>query len=48
MKATVIKPNTALKLKAQRAFVDRKGKARIAGEEWLIRENGSYLPDTYE
>lgn len=48
VKAVVIKPNTALRLRASRAFTDRKKTERKAGEEWLIRESGSYLPDTYE
>lgn len=48
VKAIVIKPNTALKLRAARQFTDRRGVLRRAGEEWLIREKGSYLPDTYE
>lgn len=48
IKSIVIKPNTALKLKPSRRFTDRKNVERKAGEEWLIRETGSYLPDTYE
>ena len=48
VKAVVIKPNTALRLRASRGYTDRRGKSRLAGEEWLIRDSGSYLPDTYE
>lgn len=48
VKAIVVKPNTALRLRATRAFTDRKRNPRLAGEEWLIRDTGSYLPDTFE
>ncbi|KAJ5072182.1 major vault protein [Anaeramoeba ignava] len=48
VKSTVIKPNTALKIKARRNFVDRKGIQRRAGEVWLVREEGDYLPDVDE
>lgn len=44
----VIKPNTALKLKALRNLNDNKNLPRIIGEEWLIREQGAYLPEAYE
>jgi len=46
--AEVILPNEALKLKAVRSTVDRDGKPRVAGEEWLIRRSGDYLPGAYE
>jgi major vault protein len=46
--AMIIKPNTALKVKALRACTDKYGKPRFAGEEWLIREPGSYLPNNDE
>jgi len=46
--AQVIKPNQALRLKAERSFVDRNKIKRRAGEEWLVREQGSYLPDVFE
>jgi major vault protein len=42
--AEVIKNNTALKLRAKRQCEDSYGQKRITGEEWLIREAGSYLP----
>ncbi len=48
VKSIVIKPNTALKLSATRQITDVYGKVRQAGEEWLIREEGSYLPQMYE
>jgi len=48
VKAYLIKPNTALKLRATRDTVDRNGTARVAGEEWMQRKNGAYLPGVYE
>jgi len=42
--AKVIKSNQALHLLARQDCIDRKGQRRRAGEEWLIREEGSYLP----
>lgn len=48
IKAEVIKPNTALKLSAIRDTKDHKGVDRKVGEEWLIRETGSYLPEVNE
>ena len=42
--ATVIKPNTALKIKALKNSQDKYGIERKAGEKWLIRESGAYLP----
>lgn len=47
-KAIVVKPNTAVKLRALRETVDRNGKNRVAGEEWIVRKNGAYLPGVYE
>ncbi len=44
IKATIIKPNQALRLLARQACIDHQGKQRRAGEEWLIREEGAYLP----
>lgn len=48
VKSTVIKPNQALKLRARVATTDRGGKERVAGEEWLVKRVGSYLPGAYE
>jgi len=47
-KAIVIKPNTAIKLRATRETVDRDGRNRVAGEEWMTKKNGAYLPGVYE
>ena len=46
--AQIIKPNTALKLRARQSCKDRNGVERKAGEEWLVREEGSYLPSVDE
>ena len=43
IKATIIKNNSAIKLKAIRDTEDRYGNKRKAGEQWLIREPGAYL-----
>ena len=48
VRAEVIRPNEALKLRAVRSTVDRDGKNRVAGEEWLVRRAGDYLPGAYE
>lgn len=44
IKASIIKANQALKLRARRQSVDVYGKTRQAGEMWLVRECGEYLP----
>lgn len=46
--ATVIKPNQALRLIARQACTDRQSHRRRAGEEWLVREEGAYLPGVDE
>lgn len=46
--AMVIKPNQALRLMARQNCVDRLGNRRRAGEEWLVREEGAYLPGVDE
>ena len=46
--ATVIKPNQALKLRAIVDFTDRNGNARKGGSEWLVRQEGAYLPSVEE
>jgi major vault protein len=43
-----VRPNCALKLKALKATTDKYGNDRMAGEEWLIRETGDYLPQVNE
>ncbi len=46
--ARVIKPNQALRLMARQNCTDRQGNRRRAGEEWLVREEGAYLPGVDE
>ncbi|QQP31561.1 Uncharacterized protein FKW44_025198, partial [Caligus rogercresseyi] len=46
--AITIHENEALKLSAVRQTTDRSGNKRVAGEEWLVRDSGSYLPLAYE
>jgi major vault protein len=48
IRSTIIKPNSALKLKARKACHDADGKPREAGEEWLVRKQGAYLPGVDE
>lgn len=42
-KAHIIKPHTALRVRARQACKDEYGNARKAGEEWLVREPGAYI-----
>ena len=46
--AIIIKPNQALRLRARKEIKDVYGVLRRAGEEWLVREAGAYLPDVNE
>ena len=48
IRATVIKPNQAIKLRARKETLDRDGTPRVTGEEWLVKKNGAYLPGAYE
>jgi major vault protein len=48
VKSHIITYPNALQVAALRNFTDNTGAERIAGEEWLIREEGSYLPHVYE
>jgi len=48
VKAQIIKDNQALKLRARQGQLDRKGVVRAAGEEWLVRDAGAYLPGVNE
>jgi len=48
VRAIIIKPNEALRLKARRDCLDNKKVARKAGDEWLVAETGAYLPDVHE
>ncbi|CAF1003423.1 unnamed protein product [Adineta steineri] len=46
--ATIIGPNQAIKLSAKREITDRMGEHRVAGENWLVKTPGAYLPLAYE
>jgi len=48
IKAIIIKDNQALRLRARQAAADYKKVERAAGEEWLIRDTGAYLPGVNE
>lgn len=48
IRATVIKPNQAIRLRARKECDDRSGVARVTGEEWIVKKNGAYLPGAYE
>jgi major vault protein len=43
VRAVIMKPNQAIKLRARKETSDREGKKRQAGEEWLHRKTGAYL-----
>jgi len=44
----LVQPNEAVRLRAKRDLIDRKGKERKAGEEYLVEECGLFLPLVYE
>jgi len=48
IRATIIKPNEALRVKALKACQDSNKVERVCGEEWLISKVGAYLPLAYE
>jgi len=48
VKAVILAPNQALRLRARDKCIDVNGKTRRAGEEWNVQILGSYLPDVYE
>ena len=48
IKAIIIGPCQALKVKAKQNYIDRAGVTHKAGEEWLVRNQGAYIPDVYE
>jgi major vault protein len=48
VRASLIKANEALKLRAKKEFKDCTGVDRKTGEEWLVRKSGSYIPDVHE
>ena len=48
IRATIIKPNQAIKLRARKECTDRSGNNRVTGEEWIVKQIGAYLPGAYE
>jgi len=48
VKAQVINPNQALRLRAEKELTDSRGTKRVTGEEWLVETTGAYLPGVYE
>lgn len=48
VRAIILKPNQALKLRAKEDCKDYEGKNRRPGEEWLVRLEGAYLPNVNE
>ena len=48
IRATVLKTNQAIRLRARKECKDRKGIYRVTGEEWLVKQSGAYLPGAYE
>ncbi|XP_071485231.1 major vault protein-like [Diadema antillarum] len=46
--ASVLTKGAALRLTALRDLTDKYGKQRVAGEQWLVKEQGAYLPGVYE
>eukprot|EP00007_Cunea_sp_BSH-02190019_P003024 CAMPEP_0174234492 /NCGR_PEP_ID=MMETSP0417-20130205/4228_1 /TAXON_ID=242541 /ORGANISM="Mayorella sp, Strain BSH-02190019" /LENGTH=428 /DNA_ID=CAMNT_0015312859 /DNA_START=165 /DNA_END=1447 /DNA_ORIENTATION=- len=48
VQATVIRRNQALLLEARRDGVDYLGRPRLAGEQWLVKQPGAYMPAVWE
>jgi len=48
IKPEVLKSNQAIKLEAINSFIDRDGRKREAGEQWIFNTEGSFLPDINE
>eukprot|EP01124_Arcella_intermedia_P035107 TRINITY_DN885_c0_g1_i1.p1 TRINITY_DN885_c0_g1~~TRINITY_DN885_c0_g1_i1.p1 ORF type:complete len:826 (+),score=106.85 TRINITY_DN885_c0_g1_i1:115-2592(+) len=48
VQAKVVKPLQALRLRAKKQFTDAKGVVRKAGEEYLHKEIGAYIPHVDE
>ncbi|VDD79631.1 unnamed protein product [Mesocestoides corti] len=46
--AEVVRQNTAILIRAMEDFIDRNGKQRVYGEEWLVKEPGAYMLGPYE
>jgi major vault protein len=48
LRAVIVQPNQAIKLRARKATTDKQGEARKAGEEWLYSKPGAYMPGVDE
>ena len=48
IRATVIRPNQSIRLRARKETLDRDGNPRVTGEEWMVLKVGAYLPGAYE
>ncbi|XP_036401929.1 major vault protein-like [Megalops cyprinoides] len=48
VKATVIRDNQAIRLRARKEGLDRGGVRRVTGEEWQVSKVGAYLPGVHE
>jgi major vault protein len=48
VRATIIRPNQAIRLRARKECKDRNGNDRVTGEEWIVKQTGAYLPGAYE
>ena len=48
IRATIIKPNQAIRLRARKECTDRNGNSKVTGEEWIVKQSGAYLPGAYE
>ncbi|XP_076153724.1 major vault protein [Alosa pseudoharengus] len=48
IKATVIRENQAIRLRARKEGEDRGGVHRVTGEEWQVSKVGAYLPGAHE
>ncbi len=48
VRCVIVKPNQALKLRARKDTIDRNETKRAAGEEWLVKTTGAYLPGVDE
>ena len=48
IRATVLKTNQAIRLRARKECKDRNGNDKVTGEEWLVKQTGAYLPGAYE
>merc|ERR1711957_1089073 len=48
IKSQIIKKGLALRLRTNQEFTDDCGTIRKAGEEWLVRKEGRYLPKVFE